>query len=92
MFRCHITLSAATLPQSQGRAGIQLETETDIISFLPRSTYSSALSQGRGFLPSFPQTHQWILGCFSIQNKVIKTEIKAGMNHGSRPLAASSLA
>lgn len=31
-------------------------------------------------LASFPQTHQWILGCFSIQNKGLKIEIRVGMN------------
>lgn len=37
---CHTTLSAAILPQSQSRLGIQFETETDSIPFLPRSTHS----------------------------------------------------
>ena len=39
--RCHITPSAAILPQSHGRAGSQYEAETDIIPFLLRSTHSS---------------------------------------------------
>lgn len=40
---CHTTLSAAILPQSQGRTSIQFENEADIIPFFSRSTHSSAL-------------------------------------------------
>ena len=55
----------------------EVETETDVIPFLPRSAPSSALSQR--LLPTFPQTHKGILGYFSTQHKVLKTKMRVGM-------------
>lgn len=42
----------------------------------------SLINLRRDRLPSFSPTHQWIRG--SIQNKVLKTEKKVGINYGSR--------
>lgn len=61
--RCHITLSAAILPQSQGKVGTQFETETDIIPFILRSSLNS-------FEPEtfYPVSHRSTSGFWAVSS------------------------